>query len=52
MAETETETIYALGCFRKFSCTPVPTKVYLEDPPTPNPRETSERIDFNAINKN
>jgi hypothetical protein len=38
-----------LGCFRNFSCTPVPTKITLK---TPNPRETSERINFNVINKN
>ena len=27
--------IYALGCFRNFSCTPVPTKITLKSPPTP-----------------
>jgi hypothetical protein len=26
--------IYALGCFRNFSCTPVPTKITLKSPPT------------------
>jgi hypothetical protein len=41
--------IYALGCFRNFSCTPVPTKITLKSPP--NPRETSERMNFNVINK-
>ena len=40
--------IYALGCFRNFSCTPVPTKITLK---TPNPRETSERMNFNVIDK-
>ena len=25
--------IYALGCFRNFSCTPVPTKITLKSPP-------------------
>ena len=39
------------GVFRNFSCTPVPTKITLKSPP-PNPRETSERINFNVINKN
>jgi hypothetical protein len=37
--------IYALGCFRKFSCTPVPTKITLKSPPP----ETSERMNFNVI---
>ena len=27
--------IYALGCFRNFSCTPVPTQITLKRPPTP-----------------
>ena len=40
--------IYALGCFRNFSCTPVPTKITLK---SPNPRETSERMNFNDIAK-
>ena len=40
--------IYALGCFRNFSCTPVPTKITLK---SPNPRETSERMNFNVIDK-
>ena len=39
--------IYALGCFRKFSCTPVPKLPWR----APNPRETSERMNFNVINK-
>ena len=26
--------IYALGCFRNFNCTPVPTKITLKSPPT------------------
>jgi hypothetical protein len=43
-------TIYALGCFRNFSCTPVPTKITLKSPP-PNPCETSERMNFNDIDK-
>ena len=44
--------IYALGCFRNFSCTPVPTKITLKSPiPTPHPRETSARINFNVIDK-
>ena len=37
--------IYALGCFRNFSCTLVPTKITLK---SPNPRETSERMNFNV----
>jgi hypothetical protein len=38
--------IYALGCFRNFSCTPaVPTKITLKSPP----QETSERMNFNVI---
>jgi hypothetical protein len=41
--------IYALGCFRNISCTPVPTKITLKSPP--NPRETSERMNFNVIDK-
>ena len=40
--------IYALGCFRNFSCTPVPTKITLK---SPNPHETSERMNFNDIAK-
>ena len=40
--------IYALGCFRNFSCIPVPTKITLK---SPNPRETSERMNFNVIDK-
>ena len=40
--------IYALGCFRNFSCTPVPTKITLKSPP---PCETSVRMNFNVINK-
>ena len=43
--------IYALGCFRNFSCTPVPTKITLKRPLHPNPRETSERMNFNVIDK-
>ena len=45
--------IYALGCFRNFSCTPVPTKITFKTPlpPSPNPRETSERMNFNDIGK-
>jgi hypothetical protein len=45
--------IYALGCFRNFSCTPVPTKITLKSPlpPPPNPRETSERMNFNDIDQ-
>ena len=39
--------IYALGCFRNFSCTPVPTKITLKTPP--NAREASERMSFNVI---
>ena len=34
--------------------TPVPTKITLKSltpPPSPNPRETSERMNFNVINK-
>ena len=27
--------IYAMGCFCNFSCTPVPTKITLKNPPTP-----------------
>ena len=41
--------IYALGCFRNFSCTPAPTKITLK---SPSPRETSARINFNVIDKN
>ena len=41
--------IYALGCFRNFICTPVPTKITLKS--TPNPLETSERMNFNVIDK-
>ena len=44
--------IYALGCFRNFSCTPVPTKITLKSTPPPNPRETSERMNVNVIDKN
>ena len=40
--------IYALGCFRNFSCTPVP-KLPWRVPP--NPHETSERMNFNVIDK-
>jgi hypothetical protein len=29
--------IYALGCFRNFSCTPVPTKITLKSPLPPTP---------------
>ena len=43
--------IYALGCFRNFSCTPVLYQNYLEEPPPPQPRETSERMNFNVIDK-
>jgi hypothetical protein len=45
--------IYALGCFRNFSCTPVPTKNTLKSPlpPPPNPCETSERMNFNDIDQ-
>ena len=57
--------IYALGCFHNFSCTPVPTKITLKrpplppkitlkrppPPPPPNPRETSERMNFSVIDK-
>ena len=39
--------IYALGCFRKFSCTPVPKLPWR----VPNPHETSERMNFNVIDK-
>jgi hypothetical protein len=39
--------IYALGCFRNFSCTPVPKLPWR----APNPRETSERMNFNVIDK-
>ena len=39
--------IYALGCFRKFSCTPVPKLPWR----APNPRETSDRMNFNVIDK-
>jgi hypothetical protein len=39
--------IYALGCFCNFSCAPVPTNITLKSPP--NPRETSERMNFNVI---
>ena len=39
--------IYALGCFRIFSCTPVPKLPWR----APNPRETSERMNFNVIDK-
>ena len=39
--------IYALGCFRKFSCTPVPKLPWR----APNPCETSERMNFNVIDK-
>jgi hypothetical protein len=42
--------IYALGCFRNISCTPVPTKITLKRSP-PNPRETSERMNFNVIDQ-
>ena len=41
--------IYALGCFHNFSCTPVPIKITLKSPP--NPRETSERMNFNVIDQ-
>ena len=41
--------IYALGCFGNFSCTPVPIKITLKS--TPNPRETSERMNVNVIDK-
>jgi hypothetical protein len=42
--------IYALGCFRNFSCTSgYCTKITLK---SPNPRETSERMNFNVIDKN
>ena len=40
---------YALGCFCNFSCTSVPTKITLKSPS--NPRETSERMNFNDIDK-
>jgi hypothetical protein len=40
--------IYALGCFRNFSCTPVP-KLPWRGPP--NPCETRERMNFNDIDK-
>ena len=40
--------IHALGCFRNFSCTPVPTKITLK---SPHPRETSVRMNFNVIDK-
>jgi hypothetical protein len=40
---------YALGCFCNFSCTSVPTKITLKSPS--NPRETSERMNFNVIDK-
>jgi hypothetical protein len=40
--------IYALGCFRNFSCTPVPTKITLKSPLPPSPN-TSERMNFNDI---
>ena len=38
-----------MGCFRNYSCTPVPTKITLKSPPPPNPGETSERMNFNVI---
>ena len=41
--------------FCNFSCTPVPTIITLKSltalPPPPNPRETSERMNFNVIDK-
>ena len=37
------------GVFANFSCTPVPTKITLKSPP--NPGETSERMNFNVIDK-
>ena len=40
--------IYALGCFRNFSCTPVTVQITLK---SHNPRETSERINVNVIDK-
>ena len=42
--------IYALGCFRNFSCTPIP-KLPWRAPLPPNPCETSERMNFNVIEK-
>jgi hypothetical protein len=39
--------IYALGCFHNFSCTPVPKLPWR----APNPRKTSERMNFNVIDK-
>ena len=38
--------LYALGCFHNLSCTPVPKL-----PWKPHPRETSERMNFNVIDK-
>ena len=39
--------IYTLGCFRNFSCTPVPKLPWRG----PHPRETRERMNFNDIDK-
>ena len=39
--------IYALGCFHNFSCTPEPKLPWR----APNPHETSERMNFNVIDK-
>ena len=39
------------GVFRNFSCTPVPTKKGKLTLKSPNPHETSERINFNVIDK-